>query len=54
VPVPLDSFLDKKEKPATVFGVKEDVLASITAKDNMIQCAGKMKTGFASHDRRIT
>jgi hypothetical protein len=52
--VPFDTFLNEKKKPATVFGVGEDVLASITAKDDMVQRAGIMKTGFTSHEKNIT
>jgi hypothetical protein len=54
VAVPFDTFLDEKEKPATVFGVKENVLTAIAAKDDMVQRTGIVKAGFTGHEKSIT
>jgi hypothetical protein len=46
---PLCSFLDEKRKPAAVRLAKEDVLAGITAKNDVINCAGIMYARFMWH-----
>jgi hypothetical protein len=50
---PLNSFLDEKRKPTAVQVVKEDVLAGISTKNDVIQRAGIMNTWFVWHGIKI-
>ncbi len=45
--VPLDAFLEKKKKPATVIIVPEDVLSGIASYYHVVQGAGKMDARFS-------
>jgi len=53
VAVPLDTFLEEKKKPAAVLVVEEDVLASVSPKDDVVQRAGIMNAWFTCHEMRI-
>ncbi len=43
------AFLEKQEKPASVLGIKEDIVSGIAAKNNMIAGDGEMESCFAYH-----
>ena len=45
----LDAFLHQQEKPRTVTRIEEDVLAAITAKNDVVNSAGIMKSWFTWH-----
>lgn len=48
-PEALDAFLEQQEKSRTVTRIEEDVLATITAKDDVVNSAGIMKSRFTWH-----
>ena len=46
-----DAFLHQQEKPRAVTRIEEDVQAAITAKNNVVNSAGIMKSWFTWHTK---
>ncbi len=43
------TFLKKQEEPASVSGIKEDIVSGIAAQNDMIAGTGEMESCFACH-----
>ena len=51
--ISFQALLKKKQEPCPIGGVEKNILSIVAAKHNVVNSAGKMDAGFASHEERL-